>query len=208
MTGSRPRNRVVPLLAAIFAGAIILLGAWLHFATESPKPTDLAPEVSCDPTGCDIRITALVADRQIRSAPLPFRALTAEIESISGHALFGHVLPGRAPRALTAWSIGREDHSVGVAVDVVDTGVGGHAVLVYQFAGFDHVKRAHLVLIADDESLAAIAERIEGAGPQSIGMAPVEGGIRMTRTDPDGTVTAETFLWRREEPGPALVPSE
>lgn len=208
MTIPQFRHWAVLSLAAMLASVVILFGIRSLSGSESPMPTDLSPEVTCDPTGCDIRIVARVADRRIRSAPLAFRAQSAEIESISGHALFGYVLPGHAPRALTAWSIGREDHGIGVAVDVVDTGVDGHAVLVYQFAGLDHIKRAHAVLIVGSEELVAIAERVDGAGPHSNSMAPVDGGIGMRHVDPDGSITTETFRWSRGDHGPELVASD
>ncbi len=201
------RRPAIALLAVLTLGPALFLGLPTGAGTEGPALTDPKPEVSCDARGCDITITAWIEGGQLRSDPLPFRAPSGEIAPIPADPSFGHLLPGEEARALTAWAIGREENSIGVAVEVIDTGVGGPAILVHQTAGFDHVKRAHLVLTVDGGGLVAIKRGVEGPGPEVLSMAPIEGGIALRRVAPDGAVTSETLEWRPGPSGPELAPN-
>lgn len=207
MSTARSRFFLATLVALLIFALAWFFGIRSLAGSEDPTLSEPAPEVACDAGGCDVRMMAWVEGRQVRSEPLPFRAQSAEIEPIPADASFGHVLPGQKARDLTAWAIGHEENGIGLAVEIVDTGVGGPAVLVFQTAGFDHVKRAHVVLTFDGIGLVAIKQRIEGPGPDFISMAPVDGGIGLRRVAPGGVFTSETLEWRPGPSGPELSPN-
>lgn len=193
---------------------LIASGAWyaVSFAGSGADPIgldDIALDVECNGGACQIRVVVTREGRRIMSGPLPFDAIGAEIEPMAMSETFGHLLPGQKPRAVAAWSVGPdEEKAVGVAVEVAETGVAGPVLIVHQVVGFDHVKRAHVILAPDAKGLNGIGQYVEGAGPEILILAPVEAGIGIQRIAPDKTVTRQSFDWQAGPDGLNLVPKQ
>ena len=126
-----------------FALALLLIGSGAWYVVSSAESgadpislEDVGLDAACDRGLCPIRVVITQGGRRMMSAPLPFDAVSAEIEPTEMSEMFGHLLPGQAPREVAAWSVGPdEEKAVGVAVEVAETGVAGPVLIVHQAAG-------------------------------------------------------------------------
>lgn len=165
-------------LAFLLSGVALVL---LEFSTTGKADPitlhDLALDVDCNANKCPIRVVVVRAGSRIVSGPLPFDAIGPEIVPAALQESFGYRLPGQDPRELAIWMVGPdEEKAVGVAIEVAETDVAGSVLIVHQTVGFDHVKRAHVILAPHAGKLREIKRLVENAGPEIIVLAPVEGG--------------------------------
>lgn len=169
-------------LKMTITGAVFVVGAfWLRAGDSEPHRPVVSlpyPEVVCDARACQVRVTLNVDGQVIRSGSLPFLASSPEISEIPADSNFG--LGDIHGRALTTWAIGKEEHAILLALELVYTGTG-IAIIAHQIAGFDHPKRAHVVLVQDDGRMAVSLEVVEGTGPENIALWPVEDGLVVDR---------------------------
>lgn len=172
-------------------------------AAEIGTVSDVRPEVACDGTDCTLRIAASVGGGTVLSDPLPFPPTSAEIEAIPADASFG--LGPVEGRALSAWAVGVEEKSVGVAVEPIALG-GTRGLIVHQSAGFEHVKRSHLVLAIMEDRIGTLLEIVEGAGPELVALWPEGDGITVSRRFGDGPEEVERYRWDESGATPSLVP--
>ncbi len=173
-----------------FLGILGLSLAIKLYVRAEPAPS-ITPIAECIETTCTVRIQLKQNGETVLSAPLPFEAYSGEIAPLDTTEGFSH--PTGNPRQITAWTIGREEDAIEVAVEMAETTHGGSAILVYQIAGFEHLKRASLVLAP--ETLRPIATFVESQGLEIITMAPTVTGVTVERTAPDGRSTSKAFRW-------------
>jgi hypothetical protein len=115
------------------------------------------------------------------------------LASIPVDASFG--LGQREERPLSAWAIGKEEHSIAVALEPIAIG-DGLGVIAHQIAGYDHPKRSHVVMEIVEDGLKTHMEIVEGSGPDFIELWPVADGIALSRRQDDAKAEQiERYLW-------------
>jgi len=166
--------------------------------------TDLCPSVSCSDAECSVRVQVSVGDRTLLSDPLPFSSLSGEIVPIPADSSFG--LGKTAGRNFVAWAIGREEKSIAVAMELVPIG-SGQGIIVHQVAGFDHPKRAHVVLEITAAELKSHLQVVEGTGPEYISFWPEPAGFALGRSlGASGKEQVEHYHWEGTRGKRSLVP--
>ena len=171
---------------ATIAGVVFVVGAfWLRVGdftqeNESRRPAVSLPypEVVCGVRACQVRVALDVDGQVIRSGSLPFSASSPEISEIPVDTGFG--LGDIHGRTLSAWAVGKEEHAILLALEPIGTGVGT-GIIAHQTAGFDHPKRAHVVLVPKDGRMVVSLKVVEGVGLESIELWPVAGGVMVAR---------------------------
>ncbi len=186
-------------VAAVGCGTVVAGGK-----TSRIVLTELRPSVSCSDAECSVRVQVSVGDRTLLSDPLPFSSLSGEIESIPADSSFG--LGKTAGRDLVAWAIGREEKSIAVAMELVPIG-SGQGIIVHQVAGFDHPKRAHVVLEITAAELKSHLQVVEGTGPEYISFWPEPAGFALGRSfGASGKEQIEHYRWEGTGRKRSLVP--
>ncbi len=128
---------------------------------------------------CGIRVRADVGGQMLLSPLLPFSAF--------GNEPTFHVNDG-------VWSVGLEPNATQVTFETIETGTGP-AILVQQTVGYDHVKRAYLLLVPTSDGLQIVKSWSEGTGPGSITVQPLADGVLIHRSFNNGPVKSEAYQW-------------
>lgn len=190
-------------VGALVLAAVIALVLTQLAATKEPGNLSVAPAVSQNGDGYEIRLTLTLEGETLTSDALPFPPPGAQITPSSMADVMGD---GQVPNGL-GWFVGVEENSIGLAVQVLALEDDTTALLVHQIAGFEHVKRAYVVLRAQGGRLATIEQRVEGPGPATISALAEDNTIVFESTAADGARSTEVLQWQEGPEGFTLVPA-
>jgi hypothetical protein len=175
---------------------------------------------ACQGARCPVLISLLDAGNVLDEEVLPWPSATREAAEQPAEAGWGARDPMDHATRVKAWVTGEEATFLATMVRPLSLAPGTGGVLVSQIAGFEHLKRAHVVFVAVGQELVKAWAVQEGAGWTFSAAAPIQlaperdGVVYFERfdhsldsdTEPD-TLTAEILGWdamkRRLVPVPA-----
>jgi len=174
------RFRAAALLISILFGPLSLAKAGGEAEALTGVWGTVTPTLDCN-TGrpCDIRIRAIVDGQRLLSPPLPFVVSVDDPTSFNEDGV---------------WVFGSFHDEVQLTIETLDTGVGD-AILLRQWAGFDHVKRAYTILVPTSAGLRTVESWTEHIGPDALELAPLHDGVRLSRSFNDGPVETKVYRW-------------
>lgn len=200
-------SRIRPL--AVFAAVVPLINmAGLLLVGDEPSGfraiKDIWPEVDCSEAHCAIRIVALVDGHTLRSATLPFFASTGEVFEIPIEQ--NSCLRSGKNEFSTAWTVGSEEQSMVLAIELFPIDALSQGLIVYQAAGFEHGKCAYAVFEIEEDRLKTHLTVVEGVGPERIELWPEEEEIVLRRSFGSETVeNIERYRWEFSESTKLLI---
>ncbi len=187
---------IVTLYGSVFLTNCVWADKNAALKAEGTVPLAMQPhpEVSCDEKTCEVRVAVTIDGQTLRSRPLPFHALSSELADIPIDASFG--LGQSLGRVLSAWAIGKEEQSIGVALEPIAIGAK-YGIIAHQTAGYDHPKRAHVVMEIVEDGLKIHMEVVEESGPDYIELWPATAGVVLSRRQGDSEKAhIEHYRWQ------------
>jgi len=155
---------VVTLFICLAAGLVLVpvpaasADRVLQTFRTGPLVLDLAI-AECRSSECPIEVRLRRDRRVIDRVTLPFSASSQRASAEAANWLSG------ADAGRKAWAIGEENNYVATAAGLLRIAPHTPALLVSQLAGFEHLKRNHLLLVPRAGKLVAAWKAEEGAGP-------------------------------------------
>src|SRR5215470_5661265 len=155
---------VVTLFICLAAGLVLVpvpaasADRVLQTFRTGPLVLDLAI-AECRSSECPIEVRLRRDRRVIDRVTLPFSASSQRASAEAANWLSG------ADAGRKAWAIGEENNYVATAAGLLRIAPHTPALLVSQLAGFEHLKRNHLLLVPRAGKLVAAWKAEEGSGP-------------------------------------------
>jgi hypothetical protein len=169
---------------AAFVG--VLLISWSGFAAPQdsgravlrvPAKGDQEYEVTSGPCikrKCPIAVSLLAGRRTLDRRTLEMNSSSENFQKSTLDRWDGNGDPAHFQSAITAWRSGDDEDETVLAVSSFRLAPGLTGILIDQRAGFENVKRRHVLLASRNNKLVELWKRAEGTGPTYSTTVPLD----------------------------------
>jgi hypothetical protein len=154
----------------------------------------LAP---CAKSGCPYQVRLVEGKQVYGTESLEWLASPAQVAKTEVDVTMGVGDPFQKSWEGSAWQVGEENQNVTVTARSIALTPQLSGVMVYQSAGFEHVKRRHYLFVA-------IGRKLARAWSDSEGQGPTWSTVEVSEPLPDGSQSFIYFrgFWYPREDGP------
>jgi hypothetical protein len=152
---------------------------------------------TCAKSGCPFQVRLIEGKQVCGTESLEWLATPAQIDKTEVDVTMGVGDPFQSSWEGSAWQVGEENQNVTVTARSIALTPDLNGVMVYQSAGFEHVKRRHYLFVAIERKLTLAWSNGEGSGP-------TWSSVEVSEPLPDGSQTFIYFkgFWYPRESGP------